>query len=104
MTEQAADEAAPAFEELRLRLVGVASGLLGTLADAEDAVQDSWIRLQCIDLATIYDLTGRLVTTTSRIALDMLRSARVRREPYVGSWLPEPIESAPGPADSVGLP
>ncbi|HLU29998.1 MAG TPA: RNA polymerase sigma factor SigJ [Glycomyces sp.] len=100
---RAADEAAAAFEALRPRLVGVAYGLLGTLAEAEDAVQEAWIRLQRSDLDAIVDLAGWLVTTTSRIALDILRSARVRRESYVGPWLPEPVETAPDPADSVAL-
>src|SRR5690606_23131204 len=100
---RAADEAAAAFEALRPRLVGVAYGLLGTLAEAEDAVQEAWIRLQRSDLDAIEDLAGWLVTTTSRIALDILRSARVRRESYVGPWLPEPVETAPDPADSVAL-
>ena len=95
--------AAAEFEELRPRLVGVAYALLGTLAEAEDAVQEAWIRLQRSDLEAIHDLTGWLIATTSRIALDMLRSARVRREAYVGPWLPEPIETAPDPADSVTL-
>lgn len=98
-----AEEAATVFEELRPRLIGVAYGLLGTVAEAEDAVQEAWIRLQQSDLDAIEDLTGWLVTTTSRIALDVLRSARVRREAYVGPWLPEPVETAPDPADSVGL-
>lgn len=98
-----AETAASEFEELRPRLVGVAYGLLGTVAEAEDAVQDAWIRLQGSDLDAIEDLTGWLVTTTSRIALDVLRSARRRREAYVGPWLPEPVETAPDPGDSVGL-
>ncbi|WP_460498263.1 RNA polymerase sigma factor SigJ [Glycomyces tarimensis] len=98
-----AEAAAAVFEELRPRLVGVAYGLLGTVAEAEDAVQEAWIRLQQSDLGAIEDLTGWLVTTTSRIALDVLRSARVRREAYVGPWLPEPVETAPDPADSVSL-
>jgi len=100
---QLTEEAVARFEELRPRLVGVAYGLLGTVVEAEDAVQEAWIRLQGSDLAAIHDTAGWLVTTTSRIALDMLRSARVRRETYAGPWLPEPIESAPGPADSVSL-
>jgi RNA polymerase sigma-70 factor (ECF subfamily) len=98
-----AAEAAAVFEELRPRLVGVAYGLLGSLAEAEDAVQDAWLRLQQAELDAIEDLTGWLVTTTSRIALDILRSARVRREAYVGPWLPEPIETSPDPADTVSL-
>ncbi|MGH8987098.1 MAG: RNA polymerase sigma factor SigJ [Acidimicrobiales bacterium] len=98
-----AEEAAVVFEQLRPRLVGVAYGLLGTVADAEDAVQEAWVRLQRSDLAAVEDLTGWLVTTTSRIALDVLRSARVRRQDYVGPWLPEPVETAPDPADSVSF-
>jgi RNA polymerase sigma-70 factor (ECF subfamily) len=102
-TTRSVEEAAAVFEELRPRLVRVAYGLLGTLAEAEDAVQEAWIRLQRSDLAAVRDVTGWLVTTTSRIALDVLRSARIRRETYVGPWLPEPVETAPDPADAVGL-
>jgi RNA polymerase sigma-70 factor, ECF subfamily len=97
------DEAAAAFEQLRPRLIQVAYGLVGTLAEAEDAVQEAWIRLQRSDLEAIEDLTGWLITTTSRIAVDVLRSARVRRESYVGPWLPEPIETVDDPADQVSL-
>jgi RNA polymerase sigma-70 factor (ECF subfamily) len=102
-TARSAEDAAAVFEELRPRLIGVAYSLIGSLAEAEDAVQEAWIRLQRSDLEDIRDLTGWLVTTTSRIALDVLGSARARRETYVGPWLPEPVETAPDPADSVGL-
>lgn len=97
------EEAAEHFEALRPRLVGVAYGLLGTVAEAEDAVQDAWLRLQRSDLTEIEDLTGWLVTTTARLALDTLRSARHRRETYIGPWLPEPVETAPDPADTLSL-
>jgi RNA polymerase sigma-70 factor (ECF subfamily) len=97
------DDTLAVFEELRPRLIGVAYGLLGSLAEAEDAVQEAWIRLQGSDREAIRDLPGWLVTTTSRIALDVLRSARSRRETYVGPWLPEPVETAPDPADAIGL-
>jgi RNA polymerase sigma-70 factor (ECF subfamily) len=103
LATRSAEDAAAVFEELRPRLIGVAYSLIGSLAEAEDAVQDAWVRLQRSDLADIRDLTGWLVTTTSRIALDLLGSARSRRETYVGPWLPEPVETAPDPADSVGL-
>ena len=103
VTAHSAEEAAAVFEQLRPRLIGVAYGLLGSLAEAEDAVQEAWIRLQGSDLAAIRDLAGWLVTTTSRLALDVLRSARNRHETYVGPWLPEPVETAPDPADSVSL-
>lgn len=98
-----AAEAVAEFEELRPRLLGVAYGLLGTLAEAEDVVQEAWVRLQRSDLDAIRDLTGWLVATTSRVALDMLRLARTRRETYVGPWLPEPIETVADPADTVSL-
>ncbi len=102
-TTRAAEETAAVLEELRPRLIGVAYGLLGSLAEAEDVVQEAWIRLQRSDRESIRDLTGWLVTTTSRIALDVLQSARSRRETYIGSWLPEPVETAPDPADSISL-
>lgn len=98
-----ATEAAGTFEELRPRLVGIAYGMLGSVAEAEDAVQEAWVRLQRSDLEGIGDLAGWLVTTTSRIALDVLRSARSRREAYVGPWLPEPVETAPNPTDVAEL-
>ncbi|MDL9935780.1 RNA polymerase sigma factor SigJ [Gordonia sp. ABSL1-1] len=91
------------FTALRPRLIGVAYGLLGSVTEAEDVVQDAWLRLQRSDIDEIDDLTAWLVTTTSRLALDVLRSARVRRESYVGQWLPEPVETSPDPADTVTL-
>ena len=91
------------FTALRPRLIGVAYGLLGTMSEAEDVVQEVWIRLQRTDRDTIEDLTGWLVTTTARAALDVLRSARVRREAYVGPWLPEPVAEGADPADAVSL-
>ena len=102
-TTRWAEDAAAVFESLRPRLIGVAYGLLGSLAEAEDVVQEAWIRLQRSDLDGVRDLTGWLVTTTSRIALDVLKAARTRRETYVGPWLPEPVETAPDPADSISL-
>lgn len=101
--EGAEDRVLAEFAALRPRLIGVAYGLLGSVAEAEDVVQDAWIRLQRSDLAAIEDFTGWLVTTTSRLALDVLRSARTRREAYVGPWLPEPVETEPDPAETVGL-
>ncbi|MEU4831725.1 RNA polymerase sigma factor SigJ [Streptosporangium sp. NPDC023615] len=98
------DEALAAeFEAMRPRLVGVAYGLLGSLDEAEDVVQDAWFRLGRIRRAEIEDVTGWLVVTVSRLALDVLRSARVRREEYVGPWLPEPVVTDGDPADRVTL-
>jgi RNA polymerase sigma-70 factor (ECF subfamily) len=78
------------FEELRPHLLAVAYRLTGTVADAEDAVQDAWLRW---DRSTeeITDLRAWLTTVVSRLSLDRLRSAAKRRETYVGEWLPEPV-------------
>jgi RNA polymerase sigma-70 factor, ECF subfamily len=93
-------ELAEHVEALRPRLVRLAYGQLGSLAEAEDVVQEAWLRLERVDADEIRDLEAWMVTTVSRLALDTLRSARVRRETYVGPWLPEPIVSdAPGPAE-----
>ncbi|HET6212480.1 MAG TPA: RNA polymerase sigma factor SigJ, partial [Micromonosporaceae bacterium] len=86
------------FEAHRSHLLAVAYRMLGSRADAEDAVQEAWLRYAGTDPATIRDLRGWLTTTTARICLDVLRSARVRREAYVGPWLPEPlVNRLPGP-------
>src|SRR5688500_13783293 len=79
------------FEEHRDHLVGVAYRVLGSRTEAEDAVQEAYLRYAGADRSEIRDLRGWLTTTTGRICLDVLRSARVRREAYVGPWLPEPI-------------
>lgn len=81
----------------------MAYGLLGSLDEAEDVVQDAWLRLSRADRAEIQDVTGWLVVTVSRLALDVLRSARVRREEYVGPWLPEPVVAEADPADRITL-
>ena len=93
----AALELADRFEALRPRLLRLAYGHLGSLAEAEDVLQDAWLRLQRVDADEIRDLQGWLTTVVSRLALDALRSARVRREAYVGPWLPEPVVEEPGP-------
>jgi RNA polymerase sigma-70 factor (ECF subfamily) len=80
-----------AFEVHRGHLLAVAYRMLGTRADAEDAVQEAWLRYAGADPTGIVDLRAWLTTVTARICLDMLRSARVRRETYVGPWLPEPV-------------
>ncbi|WP_028067100.1 sigma-70 family RNA polymerase sigma factor [Solirubrobacter soli] len=92
-----AETLADRFEALRPRLVRLAYGYLGSLAEAEDVVQDAWLRLERVDADEIRDLQGWLTTTVSRLALDALGSARVRREAYVGPWLPEPIVEEPSP-------
>src|ERR1700709_579628 len=90
------------FESLRPHLLSVAPRLTGTFADAEDAVQDAWMRWHALgdDRAGISDLRAWLTTVVSRIGLDRLRSAAHRREAYFGEWLPEPVVTRldrPGP-------
>jgi RNA polymerase sigma-70 factor (ECF subfamily) len=79
------------FEPYRRRLLGLAYRMLGSMADAEDAVQETYLRWHAADRNKVSEPRAFLMTTTARICLDMLNSARARREEYVGSWLPEPI-------------
>ena len=82
---------AASFEPYRRRLLGLAYRMLGSMADAEDAVQETYLRWHGTDRDTVLDTRAFLMTTTTRICLDMLTSARARREEYVGPWLPEPV-------------
>jgi RNA polymerase sigma-70 factor (ECF subfamily) len=81
--------------------------MLGSVADAEDVVQDAWLRWSAADRSDVEDERAFLVTVTSRLALDRLRAARTRRETYVGPWLPEPLlteaSTTAGPEDAVEL-
>lgn len=79
------------FEEHRGHLLAVGYRMTGSVADAEDAVQESWLRLQGTDAGSIENLRAWLTTVVGHICLDHLRSAAVRRESYVGQWLPEPV-------------
>ncbi|MBV8300862.1 MAG: RNA polymerase sigma factor SigJ [Candidatus Dormibacteraeota bacterium] len=80
-----------AWHEHRGHLLDVAYRMLGSVSDAEDVVQDAFARLLRADTGSIDDVRAWLVVVTSRLCLDQLRSARVRREAYVGPWLPEPV-------------
>lgn len=82
------------WEEHRRYLFAVAYRLLGSAAEAEDAVQEAYLRSLTVDVATVRDPRAWLTTVTSRICLDLLGSARARRESYVGTWLPEPLAAA----------
>ena len=79
------------FEPYRRRLLGLAYRMLGSMADAEDAVQETYLRWHGADRDNVSDPRAFLMTATARICLDMLKSARARREAYVGPWLPEPV-------------
>jgi len=100
------------FEEHRTHLQAVAYRMLGSVSEAEDALQEAWVRLSRADSDAVENLGGWLTTVVGRVCLDMLRARRSRREDYVGTWLPEPIvaEGEGGDpayeavlADSVGL-
>jgi RNA polymerase sigma factor (sigma-70 family) len=100
------------FEENRPRLRGVAYRMLGSLSEAEDAVQEAWLRLNRIDTATVENLGGWLTTVVSRVCLDMLRSRKSRREEPIAAQVSEPSvvrgqgadpESEAVLADSVGV-
>lgn len=85
------DDAAVSFAPLRPRLIRIAYRMLGSVAEAEDVVQDAYLRWHQIDRADIRDPAAYLAQTVTRLCLDVLKSARARRESYVGPWLPEPV-------------
>ena len=91
---------AAAFDAVKPRLFGLAYRMLGSRAEAEDVVQEAYIRWHQADEATVRNAEAWLVTTATRLAIDRLRALKVEREAYVGPWLPEPlIGSAPAPPD-----
>jgi RNA polymerase sigma-70 factor (ECF subfamily) len=94
----ASEALAGQFEAQRPHLRSVAYGMLGSLTDAEDAVQECWLRLQRSDVDTIGELRGWLTAVIGRICIDMLRARQARRTDYVGSWLPEPLVREPDDA------
>ena len=98
------EDLAQAWTAQRARLVGVAYAVLGTRAEAEDVVSDCWLSLVAADAREpVRDVEAWATVAVARRALDVLRSARVRREAYVGPWLPEPVVDSPDPADRVTL-
>ena len=95
MNDPGMNDAAATFEDHRRLLVGAAYRLLGSHSDAEDVVQEAWIRWSTVDPSTIDEPRAYLLTITTRLALNRLRQLRTRRESYVGPWLPEPVSSDP---------
>lgn len=91
------------FERERKRLWGIAYRITGSVADAEDAVQETWLRWQRLPDGEANDPKPYLTTVISRLCYDQLGSARARRESYVGPWLPEPVVTENGPEDRVTL-
>jgi RNA polymerase sigma-70 factor (ECF subfamily) len=94
----ALDHATQVFLSMRPRLFGIAYRMLGTAAEAEDLVQEVWLRWQAADRSAVLDPPAFLATTAVRLAINSLSSARTRRETYIGPWLPEPIDITADPS------
>jgi RNA polymerase sigma-70 factor (TIGR02957 family) len=91
------------FEEHRDLLVGVAYRVLGRVTDAEDVVQEAWLRWTSVDPSEVANPRAFLVRVTTRLAIDRLRRLKARRESYVGPWLPEPVLTGHDVAEDVAL-
>lgn len=91
------DEGLSAFSGVRPRMFGIAYRMLGSAAEADDLVQDVWLRWQSTNRSAVEDPPAYLVTTATRLAINVAQSARSRRETYVGTWLPEPIDTGTDP-------
>ena len=109
MPEGQVGSATSTFEEQRRRLLGVSYRILGSMVDAEDVVQDAWLRWSATDVATVKNPEAFLTTVVTRLSLDRLRALKSRREVYSGPWLPEPVAVDAGPeavaelADSLSM-
>ncbi|WP_370416733.1 RNA polymerase sigma-70 factor [Streptomyces fradiae] len=102
-TDASTDAATDAFVAHRNLLFTVAYEMLGSAADAEDVLQETWLRWAEVDLARVEDRRAYLVRITTRQALNRLRAVKRRREAYVGQWLPEPLLTTPDVAEDVEL-
>lgn len=91
------DQATQDFLSARPQLFGIAYRVLGSATEAEDVVQETWVRWQNTDREKIHEPAAFLTTVATRLAINLAQSARVRRESYVGPWLPEPVDTAPDP-------
>lgn len=91
------DQAARQFMAARPQLFGIAYRILGSAAEAEDIVQEAWVRWQNTDRTVVKEPTAFLATVTSRLAINLAQSARMRRESYTGPWLPEPVDTSADP-------
>jgi RNA polymerase sigma-70 factor (TIGR02957 family) len=103
MNEQTPDPATETFVAHRNLLFTVAYEMLGSAADAEDVLQETWLRWVGVDLGTVQDHRAYLVRITTRQALTRLRTLRRRKESYVGPWLPEPLLTTPDVAEDADL-
>ena len=91
------DNATAVFLGVRSRLFGIAYRMLGTAAEAEDIVQETWLRWQTANREAVLEPVAYLVSVTTRIAINISQSAHVRRETYIGPWLPEPVDTRSDP-------
>ena len=97
-SSSAIDTAVGTFNESRPRLFGIAYRMLGSVAEAEDIVQEAWLRWQQADRTVVRNPAGFLTTVTTRLALNTAGSARMRREEYIGPWLSEPVDTSADPS------
>ena len=91
------DDGLLAFSPVRPRLFGIAYRMLGSSAEAEDVVQDVWLRWQSTNRTVVQDPPAYLATTTTRLCINLAQSAHTRRETYIGTWLPEPVDTGSDP-------
>jgi RNA polymerase sigma-70 factor (ECF subfamily) len=102
-TTNSHDAATETFDQHRGLLFAVAYRMLGSVADAEDLVQEAWLRWAGVDRSEVASARAYLVQVTTRLALERLRSARVHRETYIGPWLPEPLLVEPDVTERIAL-
>ena len=91
------DDGLSAFFNVRPRLFGIAYRMLGSAAEAEDIVQDVWLRWQSTNRSAVENPPAYLATTTTRLCINLAQSAHTRRETYIGTWLPEPVDTSSDP-------
>src|SRR5690348_18274092 len=96
-SDSAHDSGLSVFFGMRPRLFGIAYRVLGSAAEADDIVQDVWLRWQATNRSVVQDPLAYLATATTRLAMNLAQSARSRREAYVGTWLAEPIDTSADP-------
>jgi RNA polymerase sigma-70 factor (ECF subfamily) len=97
------EQLAAEFAEHRAVLIGAAYRVVGSMVDAEDVVQETWLRWAAADRTDVRDVRAYLIRITSRLALNRLRQQKSRREQYVGPWLPEPIAATPAEDDPAAV-
>jgi RNA polymerase sigma-70 factor (ECF subfamily) len=101
VTTHTKDDSLSAFLSVRPRLFGIAYRMLGSAAEAEDVVQDVWLRWQMADRSVVRDAAAFLATTATRLAINVMQSARSRRETFAEPWLPEPVDVCPDPSSGA---